>query len=225
MARRERAPSKSGTKTYRTLASLFRRLGPIAPARVRLCPAPGTAEEHHVLEIEAKEDRLCELVDGVLIEKDMTTFESLIGGLIGHFLLVYLETRDLGVVLGAGGMLRLAPGLIRIPDVSFITWNQMPGGKFPEDPIASLYPDLAVEVISPGNSAGEMRRKLRDYFAAGTQLMWFVYPKTRIAEVYTNSGKRTALTSADSLQGGDVLPGFELSLEKLFARVRRQDSR
>jgi Uma2 family endonuclease len=212
-------------RTYRTLESLFRRLGPIPPSRVRLSPAPGTAEEHHVLEIAAREDRLCELVDGVLIEKDMASFESQVAMLIGHFLLAFLEEHDLGIVLGEAGMLRLAPGLIRIPDVSFISGEQLPGRALPDDPIASLYPDLAVEIISAGNSPGEMRRKLRDYFGAGTLLVWFIYPKTRTAEVYTGPRRRTVLTEADSLEGGDVLPGFELSLEKLFSRAARRSSR
>jgi Uma2 family endonuclease len=145
--------------------------------------------------------------------------------LIVYFLLRHLESGDLGVVLGADGMLRLAPGLIRIPDVSFISWEQIQEETFPDDPIASLYPDLAVEVISAGNSPGEMRRKLRDYFGAGTQLVWFIYPKTRTAEVYISLRQRKVLTEADSLLGGDVLPGFELSLEKLFTRAARRNSR
>ena len=66
-----------------------------------------------------------------------------------------------------------------IPDVSFISWQQLPGRNFPDDAIASLYPDLAVEVVSAGNTPGEMRRKLKDYFAAGTQIVWFIYPKTK----------------------------------------------
>lgn len=156
MAQHATSAARSNKKTYRTLASLFRRLGPIPPARVRLSPAPGTAEEHHVLEIAKREDRSCELVDGVLIEKDMASFESQVAMLIGYFLLTFLEKHDLGIVLGADGMLRLAPGLIRIPDACFISWGQLPKKALPDDPIASLYPDLAVEVISAGNSPGEM---------------------------------------------------------------------
>jgi Uma2 family endonuclease len=213
----------SGTrkKTFRTLASLFRRLGPIPPSRIRLSPAPGSAEERHVLEIAAREDRLCELVDGVLIEKDMASFESQLAMLIGHFLLTFLEKHDLGVILGPDGMLRLAPGLVRIPDVSFIAWAQLPGRALPDSPIASLYPDLAVEVLSPGNSPGEMRRKLRDYFNAGTKLVWLIDSKTRTAEAYTSVRRREFLGETGSLSGGKLLPGFELSLEQLFARARR----
>ena len=207
---------------FRTLESLFRRLGPIPPARVRLTPPPGMAEEHHVIEIEEREDRLCELVDGVLIDKDMATFESLIAVEIGYLLMVFLEKHDLGIVLGAGSMLRLAPGLIRIPDVTFISWRQLPDRLFPDEAIASMYPDLAIEVISAGKTPGEMRRKLRDYFTAGTQIVWFIYPKTKSAEVYTGSRKRQKLAPTDSLDGGSVLPGLELPLEKLFARAAKQ---
>jgi Uma2 family endonuclease len=219
MIQRMPAAPKTRKKTFRTLESLFRRLGPIPPARVRLSPAPGTAEEHHLLEIAAKEDRLCELVDGVLIEKDMASFESQVAMMIGYYLLAFLEKNDIGIVLGEAGMLRLAPGLVRIPDVSYISREQMPGRTLPKDAIANFHPDLAIEVISAGNSPGEMRRKLRDYFAAGTQLVWFIYPRTKTAEVYTGVRQRKTLSEADSLLGEDLLPGFELSLEKLFARV------
>ena len=180
------------------------------------------AEERHVLEIANREERLCELVDGVLIEKDMATFESMVAMLIGHLLMAYLDENDLGIVLGSDGMLKLASGLIRIPDVSFISWDQLPGRIFPADPIASLYTDLAVEVVSAGNTPGEMRRKLRDYFAAGTRLVWLIYPNSRSAEAYSGPRKRNKLTESDSLSGEKVLPGFTLPLRTLFARAARQ---
>lgn len=122
-------------------------------------------------------------------------------------------------------MLRLAPGLVRIPDVSFISWAQLPNRTFPEDAIASLHADLAVEVLSAGNTPGEMRRKLRDYFAAGTRLVWLITPKTRTAEIYTSSRKRQKLAETDSLTGGNVLPGFELPLHALFARAAKRNPR
>lgn len=180
------------------------------------------AEEEDVLRIESQESRLCELVDGVLIEKDMASYESYVAMVLGHLLMSFLDEHDLGIVLGADGMLRLAPGLVRIPDVSFIAWDQLPGRIFPEEPIARLYPDLAVEVISAGNTAGEMRRKLRDYFTAGTRLVWLITPKTRTAEIYTSPRQRKKLTEADSLEGGTVLPGFTLPLGSLFARAAKR---
>jgi Uma2 family endonuclease len=207
------------------LESLFRRIGPIPPNRVRLSPPPGTAQEHHVLEIADREDRLCELVDGVLIEKDMAIFESHVAAVLIHLLMRFIDDHDFGIVLAGDGMLRLAPGLVRIPDVSFISWSQLPNREFPDDAIASLHPELAVEVLSAGNTPGETRRKLRDYFAAGTQLVWMISPKARTAEAYTSPRKCKKLTESDVLTGESVLPGFELSLQALFARAAKRSSR
>jgi Uma2 family endonuclease len=207
---------------YRTLAALYRRIGPIPPARIRLSPPPGLAEEHHVLEIAEQENRLCELVDGVLIEKDMASFESHVTAVLIYLLMAYLENHDQGIALASDGMLRLAPGVVRIPDVSFISWEQLPGRFFPDEAIASLYPDLAIEVLSAGNTPGEMRRKLRDYFKAGTRLVWFITPKTRTAEVYTSPRRPKKLTETDTLDGGSVLPGFNLPLRTLFARAAKR---
>jgi Uma2 family endonuclease len=84
-----------------------------------------------------------------------------------------------------------------------------------------LYPDLAVEVLSKSNTEKEMKRKLREYFEAGTRLVWLVDPKARTVRVYTSPRKFKLLTEDQTLDGGEVLPGFELSLRKLFARAGR----
>ena len=71
-------------------------------------------------------------------------------------------------------MARLAPGLVRIPDVSFIAWRQVPERHIPRVPMLTFAPDLAVEVLSPSNTAQEMNQKRHDYFAAGARLLWYV---------------------------------------------------
>jgi len=111
--------------------------------------------------------------------------------------------------------------LVRIPDVSFISWEQCPDG-IPDEQVPRLYPDLAVEVISPSNTRKEIARKLREYFKAGTTLAWVVYPKKREATVYTAPDASVTLTEADSLDGGTVLPGFKLELKKLFAKLEKK---
>ena len=68
--------------------------------------------------------------------------------------------------------LKLMPRLVRIPDVSFISWDQLPAHEYPNDPIPELHPDIAVEVLSEGNTEEEMRRKVKEYFFAGTRLVW-----------------------------------------------------
>jgi Uma2 family endonuclease len=205
----------------RTLADLLEHLGGIPPHRVRLYPTPGTATEQDVIDILAHEDRRCELIDGVVVEKPMASYESRVALVIGYFVEDYLVKNDRGIALGEQGMLLLFPHQVRIADVSFISWDQLPDREFPADPIASLYPDLAVEVLSQSNTEKEMKRKLREYFQAGTQLVWLVDPKARTVRVYTSPRKSKLITEDQTLDGGDVLPGFQLPLRKLFARAGR----
>src|SRR5437868_1388473 len=87
-------------KKISTVADLLKQLGSIPPQRVRLYPTPGTAVEEDVLEVEAREHRHCELIDGVLVEKAMGYEESRLAMLLGHFLLTYLDKRPLGTLAG-----------------------------------------------------------------------------------------------------------------------------
>jgi Uma2 family endonuclease len=112
-----------------------------------------------------------------------------------------------------------------MPDVAFITWKQLPNRKLPNEPIASLIPELAVEVLSESNTRGEMERKLREYFFTGTQLVWIVDPFQRTVDVHTAPDRFTRLKEGEILDGGDVLPGFQLPLERLFARVEKPQTR
>jgi hypothetical protein len=152
-----------------TFADLLEELGGISPSRVRFRPAPGHATEKDVVRIEASENRLFELVDGVLVEKAMGATQALLAGYIVHFFWEYLRSHDLGVALGADGMIRLRTRLVRIPDVSFISRDQIPG-----------------------------------------------------ADVYTSPTDCRHLRPTQTLDGGDVLPGFKLSLKELFASTRRR---
>jgi Uma2 family endonuclease len=115
-------------------------------------------------------------------------------------------------------MLRLAPGLVRIPDVSYISWNRLPKRRRPKRPIPDLAPDLAIEVLSKSNTRKEMERKLREYFDAGVRLVWFVDPKARTVRVFTGVDESVLLGKEQTLDGGDVLPGFRLRLRELYPR-------
>jgi Uma2 family endonuclease len=206
----------------KTLADLLEQLGGIAPERIRFHPPPGTATEKDVLEAEDHEDRLCELVDGVLVEKAMGWRESLLAGALIEALRGFVRSRRLGLIAGADGPVRLAAGLVRMPDVAFVSWDRLPNRQVPSDPIPDLAPDLAVEVLSAGNTPGEMARKRQEYFAAGVRLVWLVDPVARTVEVYTAPEQSMVLHAADTLDGGVVLPGFALPLHKLFAELDHQ---
>jgi Uma2 family endonuclease len=79
-----------------------------------------------------------------------------------------------------------------------------------------------VEVLSAGNTPGEMARKCQEYFAAGVRLVWVVAPEARTVEVYTDPDQSTVRHEVDTLEGGAVLPGFALPLRELFAELDRQ---
>jgi Uma2 family endonuclease len=206
-------------------AELLEQLGDISPERIRLRPAPGTAKERHVVEINDRTNRLFELVDGVLVEKAMGALSSLLASALGHLLWSFVEKDDLGVVLGADGFTRLGPRLVRIPDVSFISWDRIPSGQFPKKPIPDIVPDLAVEVLSESNTAKEIARKLREYFAAGVRLAWVIDPESRTIDVYTSPRHFRRLRNGQTLDGGSVLPGFKLPLRSFFARTSRRSDK
>ena len=129
------------------MADLFEHFGGIAADRVRFHPSPGTATEQDVLAVHAREKRLCELVEGVLVEKAMGFRESCLALALSAALRAFVRPRNLGLVSGPDGLIRLASGLVRIPDVAFISWQRIPGRRTPTDPVPELVPDLAVEVL------------------------------------------------------------------------------
>lgn len=203
-----------------TVADLLKRLGDVPPSRVRMVPAPGTATEKDVVRIHDREGRLFELVDGVLVEKGMGFDESRFAMLLVMYLGNFIVQHDLGAFLGPDGMMRLFPGLVRIPDAAFISWDRFPeSGQ--KQAIPDVAPDLAVEVLSKSNRRKEMERKLDEYFEAGVRLVWYVDPKARTVRVYTARHDITTLTIDDELDGGDVLPGFRLSIADWFAKAEQ----
>ncbi|HVS37089.1 MAG TPA: Uma2 family endonuclease [Gemmataceae bacterium] len=213
------ARAKSVLPKNWSLGDLLKHFGEISPERIRLRPYPGTATERDVTHLSDHEDRLYELADGVLVEKVTGLPESVVAVELISRLSQFVRERKLGIVTGEGGTLRLMPGLVRIPDVAFIGWDRLPGKTVPAEAIPDLAPDLAVEVLSEGNSKQEMERKLKDYFFNGVRLVWYINPKKRNAEVFTSPDQGATVTEHQALEGGDVLPGFRLLLRELFAEL------
>jgi Uma2 family endonuclease len=204
-----------------TLADLHRRLGNVPLERIRCQPPPGTATEADVLLRRNGEKRLFELVEGVLVEKAMGFYESILAAVLIRILGTFVEQHDLGVVSAPDGSMRLRPGRVRAPDVSFISWERLPNRRLPAERVPALTPDLAVEVISEGNTEAEMEAKLDEYFAAGVRLVWYLYPETRTARVYTSRADVRELTEEETLEGDPVLSGFRLLIRDWFERAER----
>jgi Uma2 family endonuclease len=207
--------------TVETVADLLEQLGGIPPRRVRARPFPGAAIEQDVLDVYGHEGRLCELVDGMLVEKGVGFRESFLAIALSAILWGFVRQHNLGLVTGADGMVRLASGLVRIPDVAFVSWDRLPGRRVPVEPIPGLAPDLVVEVLSESNTEGEMARKRREYFTAGVRIVWLIDPEGRTVEVFVSEDQSTVLDEGQTLDGGNVLPGFTLLLGELFAELDR----
>lgn len=205
--------------TFRTMSDLLHELGDVPPERVLMNPLPGTATEQDVLDLDDHEDRICELIDGVLLEKPMGAKESLLACYIIMVVNSFVLPRKLGVVLGETGMLKLRARLVLIPDVAFIFRTSFPGGQLPKEAIFPVAPDLAVEVLSKSNPKAEMARKRRQYFDAGTKLVWEVDPVSRTVTVYTAPDQSVTLQQTQTLDGGTVLPGLTISLTELFGQL------
>lgn len=205
-----------------TLDDLFDRIGHVPFGRVRLQPPPGTATEADVLAAMSRpKKQLCELIDGVLVEKVMGVLESFLAGLLLQYINDFLEEEGLGAAFAPDGPFRILPGQVRLPDVSVFRWESLPGQELPKKKVPNVVPDLAVEVVSEGNTKGEIRRKLKEYFLAGVKQVWIIYPKKKSAEIYTSPDKRKRINPDQSLTGGDILPGFVLPLKKLFGRMKK----
>lgn len=202
-----------------TVADLLQRLVNVSPERIRFRPLPGAATEKDVLSPPEGSKRLYELVDGLLVEKAVGYYESRLALVLASLLEAFAHTHQLGIVLGADAPVRLRSGIIRLPDVSFVARHRLPELKVPRQGIPDLIPDLAVEVIGQGNTREEMHRKLREYFAAGVKVVWYVYPESCSVRIYSDLEHFIERRAPESLDGGELLPGFSLEIAEWFARA------
>lgn len=206
---------------FPTIADVQKRLGHISDSRIRSYPAPGTATVQDLLDGSITQDRLHELVDGILVEKGMGFREGSLTARLIHLLQSYLDIDNLGHIAGADGMIRFKLDLVRVPDMSFIRWDSVDDPQVIENPTGAFLevpPDLAVEVLSPSNTRREMEIKLEEYAKAGVKLVWYVDPERKAVDVYPkgNPKRKKTLGVNDTLDGGDVLPGFAVKVARLF---------
>ena len=214
-------PRTKSPPPFRNLAELLENLGGIDPARVCYDPPPGRATKRDLIRTCAATNRLHELVEGTLVEKPMGHPESYLALELGRILANFVVENDLGYCTTADDLVEVLPGLVRGPDLSFTSWNRLPGRTVSRAPISRVVPDLVVEILSPSNTPREISRKLAEYFGGGVRMVWVIDPRTFSADVYTSADEKTAIGETGTLDAGEVVPGFQLPLAGLFARLEK----
>jgi Uma2 family endonuclease len=159
-------------------------------------------------------DRNFELIDGEIVEKMPTQKHGALAALFTVELGIYLKQHPVGQ-LGVEVRHRVPEDQVNSfqPDVSFIKDTQTP--LVERGPVPRM-PDLAIEIKSPDDTYRELRKKAEYYLEHGAQLVWLVYPDNRLVEVYAREADSRILSERDTLDGGDVLPGFSLKVEAIF---------
>jgi Uma2 family endonuclease len=159
-----------------------------------------------------------ELVKGELIRMSPPGgIHGVLTAKLTKLLINYVDLHRLGLVCAGepGFILFRNPDTVRAPDVAFISKDRIPPEGAPTGywPFA---PDLAVEVVSPGDRYEEIQEKIADYFHSGTRLVWIVEPKNRTVAVYNSLTEARILTESDALEGGNVIPGFSCLVAEIF---------
>jgi Uma2 family endonuclease len=187
-----------------------------------MTPPPGQASVSDWLVVRENGKRFVELVDGTLVEKPLGWLESLLGAVLIQWLGNYVAGKNLGVVTGADGFTELYSDTVRGPDVAFVSWDRLPGGKLPTSALPSLVPNFVIEILSKGNTYGEMSRKRREYFHPGVELMWMVDHRNRTITVYRTSQRFEVIRDGEMIDGAPVLPDWKFNTADFFAVLDQQ---
>lgn len=166
-----------------------------------------------------------EYIDGEVIQKAMPTgVHAIIQLFLGHLFIVYLERHPRGEVGSEWRCVFGPPGAERafVPDVAFVSNERLPTDRTALYQIFHGVPDLIIEVLSPGQHAGDFAAKVQFYLRHGVRLVWAIDPLFRRVQVFAPGEDTHSLLPDDVLDAGDVLPGFAVSLAQLFARIPPQ---
>lgn len=164
------------------------------------------------------ESALYEVVDGQIVElPPMSASATVLASLLCWSLLSHVRSRGLGRAATETLFVLRSGSRKRRPDVAYVSYDRWPKSRpCPNDEGWEVVPDLAVEVVSPTNTAEEILAKNREYFEAGVRLIWVIYPAEEQIYVYRSPVDVVVLTRKDHLDGGDVLPGYRLPVATLF---------
>ena len=198
-------PPRPAGGPRRTAADVAAALG-VPPDRLLVNPAPGTATEADAMRCE----RPTELIEGTLVAKPVNYFSSKVALQIVLLLGDHLRKNPVAELGGVDGSVRMSAGNLRLPDVSVTRLERLPDdGTLATLPVA---PDLAIEVLSPGNTKREMANKRAEYFASGAREVWEIDLLSRTGRVYRDGACVRDLTADDAFDGGEILPGFTTRL-------------
>lgn len=130
----------------------------------------------------------------------------------------HVYSQDLGVTCGSetGFILTQNPDTVRAPDIAYVRRDKIPVTGVPKGFWPGA-PDLAVEVVSPGDTVYEVDEKIAAWLEAGTTEVWIVNPRRRTVKVHRASGETLTLQFGDYLEGGELLPGFRLHVQEIFS--------
>jgi Uma2 family endonuclease len=214
-----RPPVSGPPRHFANAAEWQHALGEVPLERIIFDPVPGTATEADLLRFVERDKRLCELIDGTLVEKAVGFWEGQIAArliiIVGNF----ADAHDLGAMFAPDTTMRMLSGHVRLPDVSFISKERLPTT---DEAIPTIAPDLAVEALSDSNTAGEIALKLTDFFQSGTRLAWVLDRRPRTVAVYHAPGKPAmVLDEHGTLEGEQVMPGLKIAVGDLFRNVPR----
>lgn len=178
------------------------------------------AVQHRLMTVEEfweqYEDKPYELINGEVVETVPTgilhgAVERRVAKALGNF----VDDHHLGEVLVGELGVQLGPNTLRAADVAFVSNARLKSVADPQKYLA-FAPDLAIEVVSPGNTIKDIDLKVEQYLQAGTVLVWVVYPEARKVIVHQVGAKPQTIGEDGALDGGDVLPGLAIPVADLF---------
>lgn len=162
-----------------------------------------------------------ELVNGELVEKNVSVLSSLVEGIVLTRLSVFCDSHQLGPVFPGTNGIQCFPDdplKVRKPDAAFVKKERFLA-EYLKEGFLSIAPDLAVGVLSPNDLASEVIEKVEEYLAAGITLVWVIDPEAQIVVIHRGDGSVTKLRKNDELAGENIIPDFRCKVAELFPVV------
>jgi Uma2 family endonuclease len=165
-----------------------------------------------------------EVIDGVRVAREpVGAFETVLASWLCLLINSFAAGKKLGLAVNEVlfVLLNASRDLKRRPDMAYVSYGRWPSGVIERAPAWNIVPDLAVEIVRPGNLAEEIDNELTDYFRSGVRLVWVFYPDSGRGYVYRSLTQVRILERTDTLDGGEVLPGFRLPIAQLYEAVNK----